>query len=175
MFNNNRILYLLKFKNKHKVSYINKEQAIKEIAEMKANIVRLEAVVNAPEFTDYKYPVDMKTACLVLGKKNDRLPFPNPEDYHEEATNSYHELTHIIAAIWKIVNVKLETKNANQKKYFYWLQMAKSGVGLSIYDGVYSGVQASTLSGVRLTLPTPEIAKYVVERFIHHYNKLDNQ
>lgn len=133
----------------------------------------LDKYFKLPKKVDYKTMLEFKVACAFLGKKNDKLPFPKPDDYHDEATNAYHQITITIAAIWKCEGVVLETKNIQQSKYWPWAKQHPSGFGLSCTDFVYR--HAVTGSGVRLSSPNPEITKFIFDNLTPLYNKLDNQ
>ena len=137
------------------MSNINKEEAIKEIAELKLQLARLEAVINVPQsITDLVF--DFDSACLVLGE--------SIKEKLEDIKNTPKRLTHIIAELKLEIIIQAlnegwvaNWQDKNEYKYFPWLRVGSSGVLLD-----YCYETRVTTAGSRHCLKSKKLVNHIV-------------
>lgn len=100
------------------------------------------------------------------------LPFPNPKNNREVATNAFFKLDAINQVL--LEGVVLDWTNTNQKKWYPWFNEYRPGSGFSFYGTCCGWTATLANGGARLCLDTEKKAAYFGKQFLSIFNEYLN-
>lgn len=113
-------------------------------------------------------------ACFFENKAPwDVLPYKNPVDKDEIATNAFKKML-IITRVLNGPDWKPDYKNSKQQKWYIWLVYDDS-VSAFVFDHAHDGyTHTNAGAGVRLSFEKRETAEYAGRQFIAILNEIVN-